>query len=484
MSDLEKLTEEKIFKHFNEISKIPRGSGNEKAISDYLLNFGKSLGLESIQDEANNIIIKKPAAKGYENAPGVIIQGHMDMVCEKNKDTVHDFEKDPIKLIIKDDFIYADGTTLGGDDGIAVAYAMAVLEDNTIKHPAIEVLITTDEEQGMTGAMAVDPKHLNGKIVLNLDNEEEGHLLVSCAGGIRTKSSIKIDWESPEADTQLVGIEIRGLVGGHSGADIHLGKGNANKIIGRVLKSIMNEVDFNLVEVNGGSKNNAIPREADAVLCLKTKDVESVKSIINNLYSDIKEELQGKDSGITIKVTECENKFGKVFTKECTKNTINLLYLYPNGVNTESAHIEGLIESSTNIGIVTTDDKEVTFDSAVRSSVVSLRKEIEERIKCISEITGAKYSSNASYPAWPYKEDSKIREICREVYKKMYNKEPHIAAIHAGVECGLFKEKMGDLDMISFGPDIIDIHTPDEHLSISSSRRCYEYLLEVLKEIK
>lgn len=484
MKSLEKLTEQNVFKYFSEISKIPRGSGNEKAISDYLLNFGKSLGLESIQDDANNIIIKKPATKGYENAPTVIIQGHMDMVCEKNKDKVHDFTKDPIELVVKDDYIYANGTTLGADDGIAVAYAMAILDSNNIAHPALEVLITTDEEAGMSGAMALSPEHISGKIVLNLDNEEEGKLLVSCAGGIRTKSLIKIQLEDKKEGTKGFSIEVKGLKGGHSGMEIHLGKGNSNKIIGRILKNISNELSFNLVSIEGGSKNNAIPREASAVISINENDEDKLLEIVSNLTKDLKNEFATKDPGLLINISETTLKNNKVLSNEITQNVVNLLYMYPNGVNTESADIKGLIESSTNLGVVSMNDNEVEFDSAVRSSVFSLREDIVEKIKCITELLGGEFSSNAGYPEWPYKADSKIREICKDVFKRMYNKEPEIVAIHAGVECGLFKEKLGDLDMISFGPDLYDVHTPNEHMSISSVERCYEYLLEVLKEIK
>lgn len=484
MKSLEKLTEQNVFKYFSEISKIPRGSGNEKAISDYLLNFGKSLGLESIQDDANNIIIKKPATKGYENAPTVIIQGHMDMVCEKNKDKVHDFTKDPIELVVKDDYIYANGTTLGADDGIAVAYAMAILDSNNIAHPALEVLITTDEEAGMSGAMALSPEHISGKIVLNLDNEEEGKLLVSCAGGIRTKSLIKIQLEDKKEATKGFSIEVKGLKGGHSGMEIHLGKGNSNKIIGRILKNISNELSFNLISIEGGSKNNAIPREASAVISINENDEDKLLEIVSNLTKDLKNEFATKDPGLLINISETTLKNNKVLSNEITQNVVNLLYMYPNGVNTESADIKGLIESSTNLGVVSMNDNEVEFDSAVRSSVFSLREDIVEKIKCITELLGGEFSSNAGYPEWPYKADSKIREICKDVFKRMYNKEPEIVAIHAGVECGLFKEKLGDLDMISFGPDLYDVHTPNEHMSISSVERCYEYLLEVLKEIK
>lgn len=484
MKNLEKITEERVFYHFQEISKIPRGSGNEKEISDYLIKFGKNLGLETIQDEALNVIIKKPASKGYENAPVVIIQGHMDMVCEKNGDKVHDFTKDPIKLIVDGDYIYADKTTLGGDDGIAVAYAMAILEDNTLEHPPIEVLITSDEEAGMSGALAIHPEHLSGKIVLNVDSEEEGKLLVSCAGGIRTKSALPIQWINKKADTKEFRISLKGLKGGHSGTDIHLEKGNSNKLIGRLLKEISKKIDFNLVSLNGGSKNNAIPREAEAILVVNVKDENKFTDLIAKISEELKNEFRKKDPDLSISLSIIENNIEKIFSDETTSKVINLLYMYPNGVNTMSADIEGLTESSTNLGVVTTTESEVEFDSAVRSSVFSLREEIVERNKCITEILGGTYTTNAGYPAWPYRADSKVRNICKDVYSRMYGKEPEIVAIHAGVECGILEEKLGNLDMISFGPDIMDIHTPNEHMSIPSVRRCYEYLLEILKAIK
>lgn len=484
MKNFDNITEERIFYHFEEISKIPRGSGNEKQISDYLVKFGKDLGLECIQDEALNVIIKKPASKGYEKAPAVIIQGHMDMVCEKNSDTVHDFMKDPIKLIVKGDYIYADGTTLGGDDGIAVAYAMALLEDNTIDHPALEILITTDEETGMTGAMAVQPQYLNGKIVLNLDSEEEGKLWVSCAGGIRTQSTLPIEWINKKSNTKEYILQIKGLKGGHSGADIHFGRGNSNKLMGRLLMGIKNEIDFNLVSLSGGSKDNAIPREAEAVISIDESKEKELIQIKTKICEDLKREFGKKDSELRILALESEEKVEKIFSDETTAKVIKLAYMYPNGVNTVSSEIEGLTESSTNLGVVITNENDVEYHSAVRSSVFSLKEEIVERNRCLTEILGGTFTTNGGYPEWPYKTDSKIREICKEVYSKMYSKEADVVAIHAGLECGLFKQKLGDLDMISFGPDIFDIHTPNEHMSISSVERCYEYLLEVLKEIR
>lgn len=485
MRKIENVKFDRVFYHFEQISKIPRGSGNEKAISDYLLNFGRELGLECIQDGALNIIIKKPASKGYEDAPVVIVQGHMDMVCEKNSDKEHDFTKDPIKLVVKGDYIYADRTTLGADDGIAVAYAMALLEDNSLEHPEIEVLLTTDEEAGMSGAMAVQPQYINGKIVLNLDSEEEGKLLVSCAGGVRTKSILPIERIYKKDNTVAYNFVIRGLKGGHSGAEIHLGRGNSNKLMGRLLKELSAELEFNLVSINGGSKNNAIPRECSSIITIDEQDERKLLDIKTRICEEFKREFSKKDPELRIYLLECEEDVEKVFSDESTKKAVDLLYMYPNGVNTFSSEIEGLTESSTNLGVVTTFEDNVEYDSAARSSVASLKEDIVNKSRCITEIMGGQFFTESPYPEWPYKTDSKIRNICKDVYQRMYGKTPEVVAIHAGVECGLFKEILGDdLDMISFGPDIIDIHTPNEHMSIPSVDRCYGYLLEVLKEIK
>lgn len=483
MNILQNLEPKKVFEYFEAISNIPRGSGNEKEISDYLLNFGKSLGFESIQDKALNVIIKKPGTKGYENAPTVIIQGHMDMVCEKNNGVEHDFEKDPLKLRIVDDYIYATDTTLGADNGIAVAYAMAILASNDIPHPPIEVLITTDEETGMSGAMAINKDHIDGKILINLDNEEEGYLLVSCAGGIRSTATLNIEKQDVK-DKKVVKISISGLKGGHSGMDIIKERGNSNKILGRVLKGLLKEVSFNIVNLNGGSKNNAIPREAEAVITINSSDESTVIGVIKKWNDIIGNELRTQDSGLKIEALSINDKEEKEFTDESTKKVVDLLYLYPNGINSKSVEIEGLVESSTNLGVLTTSDTAVEFDSAIRSSVPSLKEEIVLRSKTIVELFGGEFTTTADYPGWEYNQNSKIREICQKVHKDLYGNEAKIVAIHAGVECGLFNEKLGDLDMISFGPNLYDVHTPDEHMSISSVRNCYEYLKAILKEIK
>lgn len=483
MNILQNLEPKSVFKYFEEISQIPRGSGNEKYISDYLVSVAKKLNLEVIQDKALNVIIKKPGTEGYENSETIILQGHMDMVCEKNKGTDHDFQKDPLKLRVVDDMVYATDTTLGADNGIAVAYALAILESTDIPHPPIEVLITTDEETGMSGAMAISKEHINGKILLNLDNEEEGHLLVSCAGGIRSKHTLNVTLEDAGDYDNFLHIAVRGLKGGHSGMEINKERGNSNKIMGRILKSLLS-LDYKLVSVNGGSKNNAIPREADAIIALKSEDVAKAKELINNWNPILLNELKTQDPGVNISILENTENVEKVFTKESTEKTVNLLYLIPNGINSNSVEIKNLVESSTNLGVVTTEGNKVEFDSAIRSSVASLKDEIVLRSKTIAELIGADFETTAGYPEWQYDNKSKVRGICQDVYKRMYGKDAKIVAIHAGVECGLFNEKLGKLDMISFGPDLYDVHTPQEHMSITSVKNVWDYLLEVLKALK
>lgn len=485
MRILENINPKEVFYYFEEISKIPRGSGNEKEISDYLFSFGRKLGLETIQDSALNIIIKKPATEGYENAPTVIIQGHMDMVCEKNNDTVHDFEKDPIKLRIDGDNIFATGTTLGADNGIAVAYAMAILSSNEIPHPALEVLITTDEETGMGGAMAIDRKNLDGKILLNIDSEEEGYLLVSCAGGVRANIASEIMWEHANCEDTLLELSIRGLKGGHSGMEIDKERGNSNKLMGRVLMDLLSCEDFRLVSLNGGSKDNAIPREIDALISVSSSKVELIRERVEALDNTFKNELKSQDPDVSLEAKELEDKFDRVFSKKSTKKAVEILYLIPNGINTRSVAIKDLVESSLNLGVVKTTETHVEFHSAIRSSVGSLKEDMIKKIKTIAALVGAEVTTAGGYPEWQYQEDSKIRQICQKVHKEMTGEEAKVIAIHAGLECGLFKEKLGeDVDMISFGPNLYDVHTPNEHMSISSVKNLWDYLLRVLKEIK
>jgi dipeptidase D len=483
-SVLKDLKPYEVFKYFEEITQIPRGSGNEKAISDYLVAFAKEHNLEVIQDEALNVIIKKPGTPGYENSPRVILQGHMDMVNEKNQGTEHDFDKDPLKLRVEGDMLYATGTTLGADNGIAIAYAMALLASKDTPHPPLEALITSDEEAGMSGAMALKPEHVEGRILVNIDSEEEGKLLVSCAGGVRVSVTLPIEWEDINSDKTAVTIRIRGLKGGHSGMEIHKGRGNSNKIMGRLLYDLQDALSFNLCSLTGGAKNNAIPREADAVVVVKNEDIEGVKALVQSWNEVLKNELKASDADVNAEVEVLPDRYNKMFSKETTKKAIQLLYLIPSGIQSMSMEIPGLVQSSTNLGVVTTSENEVTFDSATRSSVRTLKEDIVYQFKLLADVVGVKCETRSDYPDWQYDADSKIRRVFERVYKGMTGNDPEIVAIHAGVECGLFKEKFGEIDMISFGPNLYDVHTPDEHLSISSTERMWHYLLEVLKEIK
>jgi dipeptidase D len=481
---LKDLKPTKVLEYFEELSQIPRGSGNEKGISDYLVKFAKEHNLNCIQDSALNVIIKKKATPGYENSPAVVLQGHMDMVCEKNVDTEHDFTKDPIKLRVVDDMIYATGTTLGSDNGIAVAMGLAILDSSDIAHPALELLVTTGEETGMDGASALNADDVAGRTIINLDSEEEGTLLVSCAGGLTARTTIPPVWESTDKTLSTYVIKIRGLKGGHSGMEIDKERANSNKLMGRVLMSILPESEFRLASLNGGSKHNAIPREMDAVILIKAEDKASVENKLKQCEEMFKTEFRLQDPDVRIEFEASTDSASEMLSKQTTENIINYLYLVPNGVNSMSMDIKGLVESSMNLGVVDTHKDKIEFITSVRSSIKSLKEELYNRIVVTAKLTGAKVTTESSYPEWSYKPDSKIRTIFEDVHEKMYGKKPIITAIHAGVECGLFAEKFGEMDAVSFGPNLYDVHTPNEHMSISSVQRSWEYLIEVLKNIK
>lgn len=481
---LENLEPRAVFSFFEDMTQIPRCSGNERAISDYLVDFAKKRNLEVIQDKALNVIIKKPGTEGYENAPTVILQGHMDMVCEKNKDTNHDFSIEPLKLRVENDMVMATGTTLGADNGIAVAYALAILDSDEIAHPPLEVLITTEEETGMGGANNLDPNNLKGKILINIDSEEEGTLLVSCAGGIRNTISIPIEWSACPKDYVTYDIRVRGLKGGHSGMEINKERGNSNIILGRILKGISANNDIYLAEISGGAKMNAIPRESDAIILVNTKDREKVEEEIREWNKVIGNELKTADPNLKIELALSNTTYERVFSKETMGKVLVGLVLIPNGVQTMSVEIDGLVQSSTNLGVLTTTEKEVLFECAIRSSVKTLKLDIVKKMETLADLIGANSSSEGDYPAWEYRKDSYVREVFVDAYKRIYGEEPIITAIHAGLECGLFDEKLDNVDMISLGPNMYDVHTPNERVSISSTNRVWEYLVEVLKSIK
>ncbi len=480
----DKLEPAQVLNFFKEISNIPRCSGNEKAISDYLVDFAEKRNLEVEQDKALNVLIKKPAYPGYENAPTVIIQGHMDMVCDKNKGTDHDFEKDPIEFVIKDDMIYAKGTTLGADNGIAVAYALTLLDSKDIPHPPIRVLITVEEEVGLNGAKALNPKFLEGDMLINIDSEEEGKLLASCAGGITAKHCLQVVWEAAMADMICYRVSIGGLKGGHSGVEIDKYRGNSNKLMGRVLNSLTDEIEFSIKEINGGFKMNAIPRETDVVILTYSGDEDKLVAKIDEWDRTFKNELKVSDPDVFVVADKADVDAGKVFSDDTKKKVIELLVLIPDGVQSMSMDIEGLVESSTNLGVVKTSENEVTFESGIRSSIRSLKQKILNQNKLIADVLEVELLTDGEYPEWEFNPDSKLRVIFEKVYKKMYNDGPEVIAVHGGLECGIFKEKNPNLDMVSFGPDMYDVHSPNEHVSISSINRMWEYLLAVLKEIR
>ena len=483
---LEGVKPERVFYYFEEMTKVPRCSFHEEKISNFLKSFGEKQGLETIQDEALNIIIKKPAYPGYENSPTVVLQGHMDMVCEKDGDSNHDFSKDPLDLKIEGDFLKAEKTTLGADNGIAVAMCLAILESKDIPHPPLEILVTTNEESGMGGAFNLDPKRIDGRMLINIDSEEEGNILVSCAGGERNLVTIPIEWEpfNSNQDNIVYSIKIAGLQGGHSGMEIHKGRGNANKILARILAAIKDECDIKLVHIEGGSKTNAIPRNGEAIVCLNKEDEKTFIEVVKTYEEQIQNELKTSDPGFNIITNIVNDKPKKVFSGDTFNRTIAALTLIPTGVQSMSMDIEGLVESSNNLGIVKTLENELTIESAMRSSQKTLKENIAKQIKTVADIVKAEWKSYSSYPAWEYKKDSKLREIFKRVYKSQYGEDINVAAIHAGLECGLFAEKFENMDMVSFGPNMYGVHTPEERLSISSTERTYKLLLNVLKEIK
>lgn len=484
-NELENMEPVEVFHYFEEISNIPRGSGNERRISDYLVSFAKEHKLEVIQDKALNVIIRKPGSKGYEESPGVVIQGHMDMVCEKRPDVMHDFMTDPIQMKIVGDMLYANGTTLGGDDGIAVAMGMAVLASDTLEHPPVELLVTTSEETGMDGAHALDPKNILGKTLINIDSEEEGILTVSCAGGCSSKINIPVKWEDADSSRAAYIIDITGLKGGHSGVEIHTGRANANKLMARLLKNVSLETDLNLCSINGGSKHNAIARDARAVVCVNLEAVPMLKEKISSLEHIFRDEFKVSDPDIKVELNPVENMPKRIMSKDTRDNIIHFMYLIPNGVQSVSLDIEGLVESSLNLGVVQTGEESIEIISSIRSSVGTIKDNIFHTVAAIAELTNGKVTAESDYPEWKYNPDSKVRLLFIELYEKLFGEKPLISAIHAGLECAIFDKKFeGKMDMISVGPTIVGVHTAEEHLSIPSTQRTWKYLTEVLKALK
>lgn len=480
MRALENCEPKRVFYYFEELCKIPHGSGNTKQISDYLVSFAKEHGLEYVQDEMNNVVIYKPATEGYEDAPAVILQGHMDMVCEKRPDVDHDFTKDPLNISVKDGYVTANGTTLGGDDGIAVAYGLALLESKDLAHPALEVLITVDEEIGLLGAEGFDCSVLKGKRLINLDSEAEGSLWISCAGGLSGISTIPV--QRVEAEGQKAAVKITGLMGGHSGAEIDKKRANANVLMGRFLYSLQQETAYEIISLAGGQKDNAITREADAELLVE--DINSVKACAEKLQKGFREEYAGTDEGITVEITDLGVASAKVLHPTSREKVLFFLMEVPFGIQKMSGSIDGLVETSTNIGIVKLGEDEFLGSSSVRSSVEAAGAALSDKICYLTEFLGGEYIVQGAYPAWEYRKDSPLRDQMVEVYEEMYGEKPNVVAIHAGLECGLFYKKIEGLDCVSLGPNMKDIHTSEEVLDIASTERVWKYLVKVLESLK
>jgi len=472
-----------VFYHFEQLTKIPRESGNERRVSDFLVRFAKENGLDFVQEDCLNVIISKPGTEGYEDAPEVILQGHMDMVCVKNEDILFDFNTDPIPIFVDGDMIRTKGTTLGADNGIAVAMILAILESKDMPHPPLTALITVSEETGMDGVLQLDPSHISGDILINLDSEDEGILLASCAGGVHNIVRLPISRRNVSQGVAY-DISIQGLTGGHSGLEIDKNRANAIKLLGRVLQAIENELEFDIVGVKGGEKMNAIPTAASATI-VSDEHRDKLDMIIEKYQHVFREEYGTPDPYIAIHLHERQLRSEiQVISPEAKKNLLSLLILLPTGVQTMSANIKGLVESSNNIGVLETKETEIVFSNAVRSSVRSLKEEINQRIQNLCLLTGAEMELVADYPEWEFKTNSPIRDLMLDVYQDMYGKEAKVDAIHAGLECGFLQQVIGDIDMISLGPDIFDVHSPNEHLSISSTNRVYKFLCEVLKRVK
>lgn len=480
---LDNIEPKEVFKYFEDISMIPRPSNDEKRISDYLMNFAKELGIEVVQDQSLNIYMRKPATKGYENGKTVILQGHMDMVCEKNEGTEHDFYRDPLKLRIIGDKIYATDTTLGADNGIAVAYIMALMASKDIEHPELEALITVGEETSMVGAKSFDPEFFRGKYLINIDSVDDSNLLVSCAGGIRATVMKKVITE--ELNGCVISIKVKGLKGGHSGIDINKERGNANKILSRILINVeKNYSNINIVSISGGAKDNAIPREARCEIRVDKDDIDNIILSIKSAEDVIKGELEGEE-GFHVEVFKEDVPLRKdMINAKDSKDLIDLMYLMPNGIISNSLSIDGLVVTSNNFGVIEYDGETVILKNAVRSSIGSAMYNVAREIDVLSRSFRAVTKESASYPGWKYEKDSKLRDISQEAYREIFDGEMGIYAIHAGVECGIIKEKLPDLDMVSFGPLIKDNHTPGEWVSISSTGKVWTLLKGILKKIK
>ncbi|MBQ8796683.1 MAG: aminoacyl-histidine dipeptidase [Oscillospiraceae bacterium] len=472
------LKPENVFYWFEKLCAIPHGSGNTKKISDFLAAFAAERGLKYIQDDLNNIIIFKDATPGYENKAPVILQGHMDMVCEKDADCTIDMAAEGLDITHDGEYVFAKGTTLGGDDGIAVAYALALLDAKDISHPALEVVITVDEETGMYGAAGIDLSMLKGRMLLNVDSEDEGVFTVSCAGGAR--GTITLPLERRAVYGPCVRLTVEGLQGGHSGVEIHKNRANANKVMGEFLSRVQALMPLCITKLTGGAKDNAIPRSCQVTLVALGMYIERINDVAAKLQQEIREQFDEPDA--IVRGDDVDALGGNALTTECSAKVIALLNAAPNGVQAWSKDIDGLVQTSLNLGVATMDETlNLTF--AVRSSVNGEKRELLDKLRGLADMMGGEYSETGDYPAWEYKADSHLRDTMVSTYRQMFDKAPQVVAIHAGLECGLLSEKLPGLDCVSIGPEMHDIHTSREKLGIASVERTWNFILQILKDL-
>jgi len=479
MSIFNQMQPASVLQFFEALCAIPHGSGNTKAVSDYCVNFAKERGLQVRQDAANNVIIVKEASAGYEDIPTVILQGHLDMVCEKEPGCDLDMRREGLRLQTDGVYAWAEGTTLGGDDGIAVAMALAVLDDAELQHPRLEAVLTADEEVGLLGAAKLDTSDLRGKYLLNIDSEVEGVLTVSCAGGVRAACHVPIQWE--ETCGIHCSVFLDGLTGGHSGVEIHRGRANANVLLGRLLYGILQEMPMGLTAMSGGQAENAIAAQSCASFVVPAEEAARVRELVCSYGDVFAREYQTTEPGLKVTFSFDSVSGGMAVCPEDTKRVISMLMLLPNGIQSMSMDIPGLVQTSLNLGVLRLSDTEATAMMAIRSSVATEKAMICNRIDCLGEQLNFTVTYTGDYPAWEYRKESKLRDLTVGIYESQTGKKPIIEAIHAGLECGVFSGKMPELDCISFGPNLLDIHTPRERMDLASVARTWNLLCEILR---
>ncbi|HDL8275408.1 TPA: beta-Ala-His dipeptidase [Yersinia enterocolitica] len=482
MSELSQLSPQPLWDIFAKICSIPHPSYHEEALAQHIMTWAKEKGLHAERDKVGNILLRKPATKGMENRKPVALQAHLDMVPQKNNDTVHDFTKDPIQPYIDGEWVKARGTTLGADNGIGMASALAVLSDDSVEHGPLEVLLTMTEEAGMDGAFGLQPNWLQADILINTDSEQEGEIYMGCAGGIDFITTLALNREAIPAGYQTLKLTIKGLKGGHSGADIHLGLGNANKLLARFLFDHAKELDLRVLDLNGGTLRNAIPREGSVTLAIAADKVDQLKSLSQEYLATLQNELAAVEKNLTV-LLEPVATDAKALTKDTQQRLIALLNATPNGVIRMSDAVKGVVETSLNVGVVTMNENEAEIICLIRSLIDSGKDYVVGMLTAIGQLAGAKTSPKGGYPGWQPDPSSPVMALVRETYQKLFNKTPNIMVIHAGLECGLFKKPYPDMDMVSIGPTMTGPHSPDEQVHIESVGQYWQLLTALLKAI-